>query len=172
MRSVYEYPYTNYHDLNLDWIVGEIKNLKSASLENFIKSAINSGDSGASLSANIQSGTGTLPLAALSYFNHGDDYYTFNFDDNSVTFNKPGVYMVIYHIYASGTVAGPVKPIVVDSNGTTLAMPQPTVSALLGGGEINQSMPMSLPEGSKLTMNGGSTSFTITSGALRIYKLI
>lgn len=106
MRSVYEYPYTNYHDINLDWIVGQVKKLSSVVNSTTIADMVADGRIGATIQrfvrttdaphANLGYNTIDCAFDDVAFANHGEDFFSYDAEARTITIGSDGLYDVAY----------------------------------------------------------------------------
>lgn len=127
------YPYSNLHDLNLDWIISEISSLKEADAE-ALAAILEQGVSGDSFKWRAQENT------LIVTDNYDAELYRVIWDDNGFTMSRSGGTPVTYRV-ANGTLTAPTI------NATALRAGSANVTGTVVAGEIHTTTPLAVQYG-------------------------
>lgn len=127
------FPYSNLHDLNLDWIISEISSLKEADAE-ALAAILEQGVSGDSFKWRAQENT------LIVTDNYDAELYRVIWDDNGFTMTRGGGTPVTYRV-ANGTLTAPTI------NATALRAGSANVTGTVAAGEIHTTTPLAVQYG-------------------------
>lgn len=127
------YPYSNLHDLNLDWIISEISSLKESDAE-ALAAILEQGITGDSFK--WQAHDNTLIVTD----NYGVELYRVVWDENGFTMSRGGGTPVTYRV-ANGTLTAPTI------NATALRAGSANVTGTVVAGEIHTTTPVAVQYG-------------------------
>ena len=128
-----QFPYSNLHDLNLDWIISEISSLKEADAE-ALAAILEQGVSGDSFKWRAQENT----LVVTD--NYDAELYRVIWDENGFTMSRGGGTPVTYRV-ANGTLTAPTI------NATALRAGSANVTGTVVAGEIHTTTPLAVQYG-------------------------
>lgn len=128
-----QFPYSNLHDLNLDWIISEISSLKKADAE-ALAAILEQGVSGDSFKWRAQENT------LIVTDNYDAELYRVIWDENGVTLTRSGGTPVTYRV-ANGTLTAPTI------NATALRAGSANVTGTVVAGEIHTTAPVAVQYG-------------------------
>lgn len=127
------FPYSNLHDLNLDWIISEISSLKEADAE-ALAAILEQGVSGDSFKWRAQEDT------LIVTDNYDTELYRVIWDENGFTMSRGGGTPVTYRV-ANGTLTAPTI------NATALRAGSANVTGTVVAGEIHTTTPLAVQYG-------------------------
>lgn len=128
-----QFPYSNLHDLNLDWIISEISSLKEADAE-ALAAILEQGVSGDSFKWRAQENT------LIVTDNYDAELYRVIWDENGFTMSRGGGTPVTYRV-ANGTLTAPTI------NATALRAGSANVTGTVVAGEIHSTTPVAVQYG-------------------------
>ena len=128
-----QFPYSNLHDLNLDWIISEISSIKQADAEALAR-ILEQGVSGDSFKWRAQENT------LIVTDNYDAELYRVIWDENGFTISRGGGTPVTYRV-ATGTLTAPTI------NGTSLRAGSANVTGTVAAGEIHTTTPLAVQYG-------------------------